>query len=133
MHSTNYFSTLILASPDCPAKAGTAPPKAGTIAAIQYDLLSASPYRMNSDELLFAVESKHKGVKRGELAAFRKAYFSRSHACLRGSPLVKSYGWGIHHRADGKVALVGRETKRYAAMVEDPAVKKLAGMRSRRA
>lgn len=133
MHSTNYFSTLILASPDCPATKGTAPPKAGTVAAIQYELLSVSPYQMNSDDLLFAVESKHKDVRSSKLAEFKKAYFSRQHACLRGSPLVKSYGWGIHHRADGKVALVGRETKQYAALVDDPAVKKLAGMRSRRA
>lgn len=133
MHSTNYFSTLILASPDCPATEGTVPPKAGTIAAIQYELLSVSPYQMNSDDLLFAAESKHKGVRSSKLAEYKKAYFSRQHACLRGSPLVKSYGWGIHHRGDGKVALVGRETKQYAALVEDPAVKKLAGMRSRRA
>jgi hypothetical protein len=89
---------------------------------------------MNSDDLLFAVESKHKDVRgSSKLAEFKKAYFSRQHACLRGSPLVKPYGWGIHHRADGKVALVGRETKQYAALVEDPAVKKLAGVRSRRA
>lgn len=133
MHSTNYFSTLILASPDCPAKAGIAPAKAGTIAAIQYELLSALPYQMNSDDLLFAVESKHKGVRSSKLAEFKKAYFSQPHACLRCSPLVKTYGWGLHHRADGKVALVGRETKQYAALVEDPAVEKIAGMRSRRA
>lgn len=133
MHSTNYFSTLILTSPDCPAKVGTAPPRAGTIAAIQYELLRAAPYQMDSDELLFVAETKHKDIGKVRLAEFKKDYFSRPHACLRGSPLVKSYGWGIHHRGDGKVALVGRESKQYAALMDDPAIIKVAGMRSRRA
>lgn len=133
MHSTNYFSTLIVASPDCPASAGTAPKKAGTIATVQYELLSASPYEMSSDELLFAVEARRKGVKGSKLAAFRKAFFSTQHACLRGSPLVKSYGWGIHHDVRGRIALVGCETKQYVAMVEDRAIRKVFGMRSRRA
>ncbi len=132
MHSTNYFSTLILASPDCAAEVGTVPPKAFTIAAIQYEMLTASPYQMTSDDLLFVVEARRKDVKGRKLQEFKKAFFSQSHACLRGSPLVKSYGWGIHHDARGKVALIGRETNEYKAVVDDQDVKKVAGMRSRR-
>jgi hypothetical protein len=133
MHSTNYFSTLILASPDCAANAGTVPTKPNTIAAIQYEMLLASPYQMTSDDLLIAVEARRKEVKRDKLAEFKMVFFSQPRACLRGSPLVKSYGWGIHHDADGKVALVGRETGQYKALVDDRDVKKVAGMRSRRA
>ena len=132
MHSTNYFSTLILASADCAATEGTVPAKAGTVAAIQHELLSESPYELTSDELLLAVEVRRQGVKRGEVAGFEKTFFAKPHACLRASPLVKSYGWGVHHDSSGRVALVGRETPRYQAMVDDDAVKKVSGMRSRR-
>jgi len=133
VHSTNYFNTLILASPDCTATVGTVPQKPGTVAAIQYEMLSASPYQMTSDDLLLAVEARRKGVKRDKLPAFKKVFFSQPHACLRGSPLVKSYGRGIHHDANGRVALVGCETGQYKTLVDDPNVKKVAGMRSRRA
>jgi len=132
MHSTNYFSTLILASPDCKASAATVPSKEGTIAAIQHEILSSAPYQMSSDDLLCAVEARRKGIARGGLSAFRKAFFSKPQACLRASPLVRSYGWGIHHDTNGKIALLGRETKEYAAMIEDAAITKVAGMRSRR-
>jgi len=54
------------------------------------------------------------------------------HACLRASPLVKTYGWGIHHDSEGKVALVGRQTDEYKKLVQDRDVEKVAGMRSRR-
>jgi hypothetical protein len=132
MHSTNYSNTLILASSDCPVRAGTVPGKPGTIAAIQYEMLSQAPGQMSSDDLLFAVEARRKGVKDGDLAAFRKAFFAKPQACLRASPLVKSYGWGIHHDPDGKIALVGCETEAYGTLVENPSIKKVAGMRSRR-
>jgi Family of unknown function (DUF6157) len=133
VHSTNLFNTLILASSDCGATEGTTPTKAGTIAAIEHEMITAAPYGMTSDELLFAVEVRRKNVKAGKLAEFRKEFFSKPHACLRASPLVKSYGWGIHSDADGKVALVGRETDRYRTLVANLDVEKVAGMRSRRA
>jgi len=132
MHSTNYCDTLILASPDCKAGQGMVPAKEGSIAALQYELLTAMPYQMSSDDLLCAVEARRKGIAPDKLAAFREAFFAVPHACLRASPLVKSYGWGIHHDAHGRIALVGRESKAYGALVEDPSTTKVAGMRSRR-
>ncbi|WP_141659732.1 DUF6157 family protein [Chelatococcus sambhunathii] len=133
MHSTNYFNTLILVSPDCLVNVGTVPQKPGTIAAIQYDILSERPYQMTSDDLLIMAEARRKGVKHEKLAEFEKAYFSRPHACLRASPLVRSYGWGIHHDTSGRIALVGCETEEYARLVGDPRVRKVSGMRSSRA
>jgi hypothetical protein len=104
MHTTNYFNTLILASTDCAAKAGTVPPKPGTIAALQYERVSVAPYKITSDDLLLAVEAHRKGVKAAKLPKFREEFLSVPHACLRASPLVKTYGWGIHHDAEGRVA-----------------------------
>ncbi|MGQ9367768.1 DUF6157 family protein [Azospirillum sp. ST 5-10] len=133
MHSTNYFQTLILCSSDCPAEAGTVPTKPGTVAAVQFELVSAAPYAMTSDDLLLAVESRRKSMPPDELERFRTVFFCRPRACLRTSPLVKAYGWGIHSDASGRIAVIGRETDRYAALVQDGGVRKVAGMRSRRA
>jgi hypothetical protein len=133
MHTTNYFNTLILASTDCAAKAGTVPPKPGTIAALQYERVSVAPYKITSDDLLLAVEAHRKGVKAAKLPKFREEFLAVPHAGLRASPLVKTYGWGIHHDAEGKVALVGRQTREYKDLAGNPDVKKVPGMRSRRA
>ncbi len=66
---------------------------------------------------------------RGEAWA---AFFARGQPCLRTSPLAKTYGWGIHSDAAGRVALVGMESERYAAFVADDATVKTAAMRSGR-
>jgi hypothetical protein len=133
MYTTNYFNTLILTSTDCAAKAGMVPAKPGTIAALQYEMVSVAPYKITSDDLLLAVEAHRKGVKAAKLPKFREEFLSVPHACLRASPLVKTYGWGIHHDAEGRVALVGRQSREYEELARNPDVKKVPGMRSRRA
>lgn len=125
-YSTNYSNTLIAVSADCPVGVATPPPKAGTIAERQFRLLAAKPYAMTSDALLLAVETERKGKATAE------AFFSRPQACLRCSPLVKKYGYGLHHDADGRVALVPVESPEYAQLLADPAVAKQPGMRSAR-
>ncbi|GKY88847.1 DUF6157 family protein [Sinisalibacter aestuarii] len=133
MYSTNYASTLILVAPDTKAVAGQVPARPGTIAALQYDLLAAAPYRYTSDELLTAVEARRRGLGPQAHQALAAEFFARPRACLRTSPLAKSNGWGLHHDAEGRVALVGCETDRYGALVADPSVHKVAAMRSSRA
>lgn len=131
MHTTNYSDTLILVAEDCPKREGTLPARAGTVAALQHGLLSRSPYEMTSDDLLWRVELlRRSGLLDND--SERERYFSKGRACLRASPLVKSFGWGLHHDGDGRVALVGMETDAYRRLVDDPSVTKLAGMRSRR-
>jgi hypothetical protein len=126
-YSTNYSNTLITVSADCPVAVATPPLKAGTIAGRQFALLAAAPYAMTSDELLLAMETERKG----KITA--KAFFAKPHACLRCSPLVKKHGYGLHHDAKSRVALVPVESPDYAQLLEDPAVAKTPGMRSARA
>lgn len=126
MHSTNYVNTLITVSTDCPVATSTPPAKPGTVAERQFALLSADPYRMTSDELLLAVENDRKGAVTAE------AFFAKSQACLRASPLVKKHGYGLHHDAEGRVALVAMESDEYARLLADLAVTKRPGMRSAR-
>jgi hypothetical protein len=125
MYSTNSRDTLITVSADCPVAAGTVPEKAGTVATVQHGLL-AEPYAMTSDDLLFETHRARGGNKS------RDAFFARPQACLRASPLVKQFGWGVHHDAEGRIALLGAESAEYRRLLDDPAVKKAPGMRRSR-
>jgi hypothetical protein len=131
-HTTNYYDTLILIAPDCPVEAGSVPPKPGTVAAMQYERLAAAPYSLTSDDLIFDVHADRNGVPPDERDVARAAFFSKGQPCLRSSPLVKSYGWGVHHDGAGRVAVFGAETPQYRKLAEDPAVTKVHGMRSKR-
>lgn len=133
MHTTNYIGTFITVSPDTVAESGTVPSKVGSIAQLQHALLSASPYTMTSDDLLFEVYAQRKDISEEEREDARAAFFAKPQACLRASPLVKQFGWGLHHDAEGRVALVGVETDQYRDMIERADVKTVPGIRSKRA
>ena len=136
MSTTNYHQTFISVAEDCRAVAGEVPPRKDgppTVASLQHELLSAAPYTMTSDDLLFEVFARRNAVPDAERAEARATFFSRSQACLRASPLAKTYGWGIHHDADGRVAIYAMESPEYRALQVDAAVKQLRAVRSRRA
>lgn len=126
MHTTNYRDTLITVSADCPVTVATPPIKPETIAGREYAILNAAPYTLTSDELLFAIENERKGP------ISVTAFFSVPKACLRASPLVKRHGFGLHHNAEGKIALVPMESAEYARLLAASAVEKRPGMRSAR-
>lgn len=132
MHSTNYTGTFITASPDCPVAAGTVPPKPDSVAGLQYALLHDNPYKMTSDDLLFEVHARRKGIAEPDRAAARAEMFARPLACLRASPLVKSYGWGLHHDEHGRVALYGIESGDYRRFAAGGDATVRPGMRSKR-
>jgi len=113
--------TFILVAPDCKADEGTPPkPRRGkpTVAEIQFEMLSQHPYRYTQPEVLFESHVRRRGLAEAEIKRRRQElwdeFFSKSQACLRASPLPKTYGWGIHFNGEGKAALVARESKQYA-------------------
>ncbi len=134
MHSTNYANTFICVADDCPAGAGSVPPDKDdpTIARLQYEMISGNPYRYTSDEVIFAVHARRKGIGPADVDAARADFFSRGQACLRSSPLGKRYGWGIHHDSDSRVAIHPRESEAYLALSRDPALKQVKAMKSAR-
>lgn len=135
----NYVSTFIAVAADTKAEAGTVPlAREGkkTVAQLEYELIAAKPYQLTQEEVQFAVHVQRVGLSPHEVKAKRTAlwseFFSKSMACMRASPLPKSYGWGLHFDAEGKAALVGVETQEYKRLVKEPSLKHTAAMKSKR-
>jgi len=133
-HTTNFVDTLIEVAEDTKATAGTKPPSKAkrTVAEMQYDLIANHPYQYSSDDVLFRVHADRNDVMESEYEQARAQFFSKGQACLRASPLTKTYGFGIHSDGEGKVALYGMETAAYEKLSVDPKVKKVKAMRSSR-
>ncbi len=134
-HTTNYLNTFIQVAEDCPNDHGVVPPLRGnkkSIANYLFELLSESPYKYTSDEVLFKVHAIRKDISESEWEAEWQQFFSKGQPCFRASPLTKKYGWGVHHDADGKVAIYGRETEAYQEFVANNTLKKVNAMRSKR-
>ena len=131
--TTNYTDTFIAVSPDTTAKKGEAPAKPDSVAGMQYAMIAAKPYGYTSDQILFEIHARRHGVARADRDEARVAFFARPKACLRASPLVKQYGWGLHHDAHGKVAAYGVQTTAYRKFLARKDVGVVAGMRGRKA
>ncbi|MFB4349978.1 DUF6157 family protein [Microbacterium sp. CR_7] len=133
-HTTDYRTTFMEVAEDCPTDHAEEPPvgEKPTIAALHYRLITEKPYGRTSDDVIFETHALRQGIDTDDAAA-REAFFSKGQPCLRSSPLGKRYGWGIDHDADGRVALVPRESEEYALRAADPAIAHTRAMRSRRA
>ncbi|HRE51731.1 MAG TPA: DUF6157 family protein [Flavitalea sp.] len=135
IHTTNYFDTFIEVAEDTKATCGTKPPSKAdkqTVAEMQYALLVNDPYKFTSDDLLFRVFADRNGLTKPEYKKAREQFFSKGQPCLRSSPLTKTYGFGIHADSNGKIAVVGMETKAYTRFQKDPKIKKVKAMRTSR-
>jgi Family of unknown function (DUF6157) len=122
--------TFVAVADDCPAASAITPsPKGGkaTVAALQYTL----------EDLIFEVHLARSQIPEQERKLrgdeIRAELFSRSHACMRASPLTKSYGWGAHYDEDGRLALYPRESRQYARLSTAKDLDVVKAMRNRRA
>lgn len=135
IHTTNYYNTLIEVSEDTKAESAKEPTTQGdkrTVAVCQYELISKKPYQLTSDDVIFQVFAERKDLSASEYKAAREAFFSKGQACLRTSPLAKSYGYGIHCNKEGKIALYGMETEEYQKLMNDSSVKKVKAMKGKK-
>lgn len=133
MHTTNYVDTLITVSPDTKAVAATPPPTGkGSVAELQFAMMHDHDYELTSDDVVFGVFAERKGITAKDRRSARDQFFAKGQPCLRTSPLAKSYGWGIHSDAEGRVALVPLGSSRYDALVNDDATAKRAAMKTSR-
>jgi len=131
-HSTNYFDTFIEVAEDTQVSKGTVPPirNRKTIAEMQYELITEFPYRYTSDELLFQIYADRNALNEADYQEAKNIFFSKGQACLRASPLTKTYGFGIHSNHEGKLAGYGMETKEYLNFINDATIKKVKAMKS---
>ena len=135
LHTTNYYNTLIEVSEDTKAICGTKPPSKGekkTVGELQYELIQNNRYIYTSDDIIFQVYALRNKVSENDYEKARTVFFSKGQPCLRSTPLAKTYGFGIHHNNEGKIALFGMETRQYKNLLADPAIKKVKAMRSSR-
>lgn len=141
MQDLHYYSTLITVADDCNAVVATEPPARGgnkTAAAVQHEMLVDHPHEFDSEEIIFESWYRRQpnaaDLSPDERAATREQFFSKPQACLRASPLAKSYGWGLLFDEEGKVALVARGSERYQELIGggDTNVQLVKAMRSRR-
>jgi len=132
IHTTNYLNTFIEVAEDTRVDRGTPPPPKTkkTVAEMQYELISQAPYKHTSDDILFQVFARRNDLMQDEYVKARKEFFSKGQACLRASPLAKTYGFGIHFGSTGKVAIYGMESPEYQKFLEDRNIRKVKAMRS---
>jgi Family of unknown function (DUF6157) len=133
MHTTNYFNTFIEVAEDCPNTAAEVPLLKGdslSVANLQFDMIAQNPYKYTSDDVIFGIYALRNGIANNEDE--RATFFSKGQPCLRASPLGKRYGWGIHHDAEGKVAVYPVESVDYQRFKTDPQLKHTKAMRSKR-
>ncbi len=134
MHTTNYYNTLIEIAEDCPINSAEEPPLKGedkSVARLQFEMILEHPYEYCSDDVIFGTFAARNGLH-GSLQAEREQFFSKGQACLRASPLPKRYGWGVHHNAEGKVAIYPVDSEEYRRLAADSGVQKVKAMRSKR-
>lgn len=135
IHTTNYVDTFIEVAEDTKVDHGTKPPSKSdkkTIAEMQYELIANNPYKFTSDDVLFQVFADRNDLTKAEHKKAREEFFSKGQACLRASPLTKSYGFGVHFDGEGKVALYGVETDKYQKFLSNAKVTKVKAMRTSR-
>ncbi len=114
---------IVLVAEDCAAGAAV-PPSAGrsgpTVAQVQYELLSAEPFRWTEDDVLFESwwrrQDAAASASDDEKEQARAEYLARPRPCLRASPLPMRYGWGLVFDEGDRVALCPVESPEYRAL-----------------
>jgi hypothetical protein len=136
------LDTFVLVAPDCPATTAVVPVARSanpTVAVIQYNLLTARPYSLTLEELIFATHVLRAGLSEVEAnsraAEIRAELFAKPHPCMRASPLPKKYGWGVHHDGVGRMALYGVRSEEYRRFASGAVsgVEVVVALRSKRA
>ena len=134
----SYTNTFITVAEDCPVTVSEIPTSTRAkkpLHLLQYEVLMAHPYMYGHEALIFEVHLRKEGLE--QLSQTEKdqlwdRLFSKGHPCLRASALTKRYGFGAHYDEHGKIALYPMESETYQNFVNDPATKKLSGMRNTR-
>ncbi|MGE7651183.1 DUF6157 family protein [Peribacillus frigoritolerans] len=131
----SYKNTLITISEDSKVSSAKVPVirnEKPTIAYIEHDLINNNPYKFTQEDVQFKTYLIKNQMEAENAAELREQFFSKSKACFRASPLVKTYGWGIHYNNQGKIAIYDFNSEMYNLLLKQDDITKLKGMRSKR-
>jgi uncharacterized protein DUF6157 len=132
----NYYDTLIEVADDCPTGKALVPQARGgkkTKAVVKYEILVKQPYTHTEEDIAFETYAALHDIPKDIWSKELKKFLGRGHPHLRVSPLAKRYGWGIHNKVAGKIALIAIESSRYKQLLDDPHTTKVKAFRSTRA
>ena len=104
--SRPYREELIEVAEDCPVDHAVEPPNDRpnrTRARIAYEILSEHPYQYTEIEFFHELDVVRRNKPNAKIESYQ----------IKRSPLVQTYGWGIHRNQQGKLALVAMESDRY--------------------
>lgn len=135
-HTTNYTNTFIEVADNCPVTHAEIPAKKGDkpmVATLQFEMMSESPYKYTSDEVIFHCFAAKNDIGKSELENARQEFFSKGQPCMRASALTKRYGFGVHYDENGKTAIYPMESEAYKRLASDPNLKHLKAMRTKKA
>lgn len=127
MKTTNIPNSFISVAEDCPVFMAEIPPtrEPKSIPQIEYEILIGNSYEYTSDDVLYIVNGKRRGI-------VREDFFTRIQPDFRLSPLTQRYGWGVHSDENGKIALCAVESAEYEMLARDTLLVQMKGNRSRR-
>src|SRR5690606_375006 len=132
----NHYNMFVEVAEDCPVTAGQIPvakdETTKTIAVLQYEMIAEQPYTYTQEDVLFEVYAHRNNIPVERREEEREKFFSKGQPCLRTSALGKRYGWGIHHNAEGKLALYAVDSAEYNTLKNDERMKHVRAMRSSR-
>ena len=118
-----FPETLITVAEKCPANRGMEPTTnraEKTITMHQYEVLTEMPYQLTYKQLKDEVHRTRRGKEftDDQLETYM----------MKRSELCKIYGWGVHEDKNGKLALVGCETKEYRRLLRKPGVQRVKAL-----
>lgn len=132
----NHYNMFVEVAEDCPVVSAQVPKAKAdnkTVPVIQYEMIANNPYTYTQEDVLFEVHAIRNNIPEELRAEERENFFSKGQPCLRTSSLGKRYGWGIHHNAEGKLALYSIDSVEYEQLKKDSSIKHVKAMRSSRA
>jgi hypothetical protein len=114
---------IVLVAEDSPTRLAM-PPSGGrsgpTVAQVQYEMLTAEPFRWTEDDVLFESWWRRQDAagtaSHAEKERARAEYLARPRPCLRASPLPQRYGWGLVFDDHERVALCPVESQEYQSL-----------------
>lgn len=121
--SRSHREELIEVAEDCPVDHAVGPPAEKpekTVARIAYEVLTESPYGYTEIEFFHEVHVVRRNRPDLKIESYN----------IKRSPLVQTFGWGIHRNPDGKLALVAMESDRYREL--QGAIKRTKSYRKRK-